>query len=348
MDGLRRTCLVISLILVLPSLLLLFLTDILSLDNLLFAFLILFGVSYILLYFVLDRIFFHEIKDVSRILSESKKMRVENILLDRKNFRIKAFRQLFAKLYKHLYRNQKRIDHLSRLAAFRKEFVADVSHELKTPIFAAQGFVHTLLDGAVEDKEVRTRFLEKAAKSLDSLDLLVHDLLTLSNIEIGETKMQFEYFSINDLVQEVIDQFGDRAKKKKKVKVRIVADEPDMVVYADWLRIRQALTNLISNAIKYSEEKGEVEVALVDEEDYVLLQVKDNGVGIPEKDLNRVFERFYRVDKSRSREKGGTGLGLAIVKHIVESHHSMIEVKSKQGEGSTFEFKLPKGKEVMK
>ena len=265
--------------------------------------------------------------------------------INRKKFRLPTFKKLYKKLYSHVLSKQYQIDEMARVAAFRKEFIADVSHELKTPIFAAQGFVHTLLDGAVEDKNVRTRFLEKAAKSLDGLDSLVHDLLILSHIEIGETKMQLEYFDIKGLGEEVIDQFESKRDNRS---LELIVDNSkirSMIVYADWLRIKQVLNNLVSNAIKYSPSDGQVQLKLEEEDDAVTIVVKDNGEGIPEADLQRIFERFYRVDKSRSREKGGTGLGLAIVKHIIEGHHSKMEVESKEGKGSSFSFRLPKGKD---
>ncbi len=240
--------------------------------------------------------------------------------------------------------DRREINQLKRLAAFRKEFIADVSHELKTPLFAAQGFVHTLIDGAAEDEVIRTRFLKKAAKSLDSLDILIQDLLTLSQIEIGEVKMQFEYFEINKMASEIIEQLENKAQSKGIVlELDQVYTEP-IIVFADYLKMKQVVVNLVSNGIKYNKEGGEVKIGFLSDKSTVSVFVKDNGEGIPEEDLTRIFERFYRVEKSRSREKGGTGLGLAIVKHIVEGHKSKIIVNSKVGEGSVFTFKLPKGK----
>ena len=238
---------------------------------------------------------------------------------------------------------QKEIDELKKLEAFRKEFIADVSHELKTPIFAAQGFVHTLLDGAVNDKNVRTKFLKKAAKSLDGLDILVQDLLTLSQIETGDIKMHFDQIDLRKLCEEVIDQFEEKAEKKK-IKLKL---EPGskVMVHADWQRITQVVTNLVSNAINYTPEEGVVTVYFEVGKKNVTTFISDTGEGIPPQHLSRIFERFYRVDKSRSREKGGTGLGLAIVKHILEGHGSKAEVSSTPGKGSTFSFKLPRSKQ---
>jgi len=239
-------------------------------------------------------------------------------------------------------RTQNELDRMRKLEQFRRDFIADVSHELKTPIFAAQGFVHTLLDGAAKEKATRKKFLKKAAKSLDGLDMLVQDLLTLSNIETGQTKMHFEYVNLYTLTEEVFDQFREKSSKKE-VSLRIKSPSKKVMVYADKLRMHQVLTNLVSNAISHSREQGEVTVLFETAHDRVVTRVKDAGEGIPEKHIHRIFERFYRVDKSRSREKGGTGLGLAIVKHILDGHHSTAEVESTPGEGAIFSFSLPTG-----
>lgn len=234
---------------------------------------------------------------------------------------------------------QREIERLKKLEAFRKDFIADVSHELKTPIFAAQGFVHTLLDGAVKEKAVRKKFLKKAARSLDGLDMLVQDLLTLSHIETGQIKMRFEEIDLYALTLDVFDQFKGKSDKKE-IALRVEGPVRKVMVYADWQRIRQVMTNLISNAIKHSEEGGEVVVSFAIRKRSVVTRVRDAGEGIPPEHTKRIFERFYRVDKSRSREKGGTGLGLAIVKHILEGHDTVPEVESVPGKGSTFSFKL--------
>lgn len=344
MEGSKSISFILSFVITAIASLLLYAFEFVEKGNIVHVALLLLVVLYLSLYLFLDKLIYKHISEIDRVVSESRKKRVEDIELYRNRIQINSFKKLTTKLVKKLYRHQNEIDHLSRLAAFRKEFIADVSHELKTPIFAAQGFIHTLLDGAVDDKEVRTRFLKKAATSVDSLDMLVHDLLTLSNIEIGKTKMQLEYFALNDLISEVVEQLSIRAEKKGILIKIINGKNIPAIVFADWLRIRQVLTNLISNAIKYTDEGGEVEISLENKVENVKVKIKDNGVGIPKEDLKRVFERFYRVDKSRSREKGGTGLGLAIVKHILEGHNSIIEVMSEEGKGSTFEFSLQKGK----
>jgi two-component system phosphate regulon sensor histidine kinase PhoR len=238
---------------------------------------------------------------------------------------------------------QREIERLRKLEAFRKDFIADISHELKTPIFAAQGFVHTLLDGAVKEKAVRKKFLKKAAKSLDGLDMLVQDLLTLSLIETGQVKMRFQEIDLYALTTDVFDQFKGKCKKKG-ITLKIEGPVRRVLVYADWQRVSQVMTNLISNAIKHTPEGGEVTVIFSIRKKSVITRVRDSGEGVPEEHVHRIFERFYRVDKSRSREKGGTGLGLAIVKHILEGHNSYPEVETAVGKGSTFSFKLPRHK----
>jgi two-component system, OmpR family, phosphate regulon sensor histidine kinase PhoR len=241
---------------------------------------------------------------------------------------------------------QKEINELKKLETFRREFLADVSHELKTPIFAAQGFVHTLIDGAVNDFEVRDRFLSKAASSLDGLNVLVEDLITISQLEIGEIKMQYSNFDVYKLSEDIFEQL-EKTAKDRSVKLKFYKYSPkSSYVYADKVRIGQVMTNLIVNAIKYGKEKGTVLVSFSIEGNDVLVSVKDDGPGIEERHLKRIFERFYRIEKSRSKDKGGSGLGLAIVKHILEAHNSKISVYSKQGEGTIFSFMLKKGKVI--
>lgn len=241
---------------------------------------------------------------------------------------------------------QREIEELKKLETFRREFLADVSHELKTPLFAAQGFVHTLMEGAMDDINVRDRFLQKAAYSLDGLNVLVEDLITISQLEIGEIKMHFQSFDIRKLTEDIFEQLEDSAEKRgTRLKFNKYAPK-SCYIYADKLRIGQVVTNLIVNAIKYGKDNGTVIFSYVIEGDSVSISVKDDGPGIEETHLNRIFERFYRVEKSRSKDKGGSGLGLSIVKHILEAHDSKITVTSKMNEGTEFQFRLKKGKVI--
>ncbi len=239
---------------------------------------------------------------------------------------------------------EREIERLKRLEATRQDLIANVSHELKTPIFAAQGFVHTLLDGAAKEKGVRKKFLKKAARSLDGLDMLVQDLLTLSQMESGQIKMRFGVFDLYALTAEVFDQFRSKVDKRG-ITLRIEGPHRKVRAYGDEARIGQVMANLIANAIKHSDEGGEVIVRFEGTNRTVRVSVQDFGEGVPPEHINRIFERFYRVDKSRSREKGGTGLGLAIVKHILEGHQTIAEVESEPGKGSTFSFRLNREKQ---
>lgn len=300
------------------------------------------SVSYLLTFVVLEFLIFREVNKIYKLVGKLKKKELGG-LGKQKSGTLNPLQSINEEIFSFAELKQKEIDELRKLEAFRKEFIADVSHELKTPIFAAQGFVHTLLDGAVNDKNVRTKFLKKAAKSLDGLDALVQDLLTLSHIETGQIKMHFETIDMVKLTEEVIEQFEEKAEERK-IKLRIDGHPHKVIAYADWQRINQVMTNLISNAIKHSSEEAEVLISFEVTKKNVITSVRDHGEGIAQEHLVRIFERFYRVDKSRSREKGGTGLGLAIVKHILENHKSKPEVESVIGKGSVFSFRLPRAK----
>src|SRR5690349_3836759 len=290
------------------------------------AFAVSFSVSYLLVFVVLEFLIFREINKVYKLMDKLKKKELAKIDKQR-SAPLNPLKSINEDIYSFAELKQKEIDELKKLEAFRREFIADVSHELKTPIFAAQGFVHTLLDGAVNDKNVRTKFLKKAAKSLDGLDVLVQDLLTLSHIETGQIKMHFETIDLYKLTEEVFEQFEGKTDKKD-VRLKIDSNHRKVFAYADWQRITQVMTNLISNAIKHSFDGDEVIVSFSSTKKNIIVKVQDFGEGIPEEHVSRIFERFYRVDKSRSREKGGTGLGLAIVKHILEGHKSKADVTS--------------------
>jgi two-component system phosphate regulon sensor histidine kinase PhoR len=316
--------------------------DSVNINALIVTFLIGFSVSYLSIFVVLEFLIFREINTMHRLMDKLKKRELTGIAKPQGS--INPLKSIHEEVFSFAELKQKEIDELKKMEAFRREFIADVSHELKTPIFAAQGFVHTLLDGAVNDKAVRMKFLQKAAKSLDGLDMLVQDLLTLSHIETGQIKMHFEQIDLYQLTEEVFEQFEGRANRKD-VTLRIEGSRQKVIVYADWQRITQVITNLVSNAIKHSFENSEIVVAFEQHRRNVTVKVADSGEGIPKEHQHRIFERFYRVDKSRSREKGGTGLGLAIVKHILDGHKTKAEVQSEPGKGSVFSFKLPRIKE---
>ena len=296
--------------------------------------------SYILFRFVLDYLFFHQIETIYDSL---KKIKYSEFALKGKRSTINPLKQINREISNFAKSKEREIEELKERENFRREFIADVSHELKTPIFATQGFVHTLLDGAIHDKEVRKKFLQKAARSLDALDLLVQDILTISQIESGQITMHFENFDMREMCNDILEQLEEKVEKKGiTLKMSKKYKEP-IIVRGDYRRIHQVMVNLISNAIKYTRKGGSAKIRFKEIEDKTIqIIVSDNGIGIPQKDISRIFERFYRVDKSRSREKGGTGLGLSIVKHILESHGSEIFVDSEYKNGSKFYFHLKK------
>jgi two-component system phosphate regulon sensor histidine kinase PhoR len=238
---------------------------------------------------------------------------------------------------------QEELNKYKAWAEYRRNFVGDISHELKTPIFNIQGYLHTLLDGALEDPSVNQQFLKKAANNLERLHTIVEDLESISRLESGELMLEMQTFDVHKLVQEVFDDLEFKATQRNiDLEFKDGASQ-GFKVLADRESIRQVLTNLISNSIKYGKDNGRTRVGFYDMDRNILIEVADNGLGIPQKHLNHVFDRFYRVDKSRSRERGGSGLGLSIVKHTIEAHKQTINVRSTPGLGSTFGFTLQKG-----
>jgi len=228
---------------------------------------------------------------------------------------------------------------IKKLERSRQEFVANVSHELRTPLSHIKGYVETLLDGAKDDPEVSTRFLQTIARNAERLKLLIEDLLTISELESGRVTLNLQTVSLRPLVEKVFDDFKARAEGRG---VSLTNDVPELSVRADSIRVEQVLSNLVDNAIKYGRADGQVTVtAGQGENGKVEISVQDNGPGLPAEALDRVFERFFRVDKARSREQGGTGLGLSIVKHIVLGHGGRVWAKSEPGKGATFFFTLP-------
>ncbi len=234
------------------------------------------------------------------------------------------------------------IEKLEIRESYRRQFVGNVAHELKTPIFNIQGYIDTLLDGAIEDPNINRKFLERANKSVSRMIYIVEDLDAITKLEGGKIEIEEEPVDVIELIFDVVDQLEMKAKKRN---VNIVIEDPKLsryMVEVDVEKIKQVLINLIVNAIKYGREGGEVLVRTFDMDENILVEVADNGKGIPQKHLSKIFERFYRVDKSRDREHGGSGLGLSIVKHIIEAHNQSINVRSTIGTGSTFSFTLKK------
>jgi two-component system phosphate regulon sensor histidine kinase PhoR len=235
---------------------------------------------------------------------------------------------------------QEDIDYLKKLEKVRTEFLGNVSHELRTPIFTIQGYLETLLNGAIDDPNVNKHFLEKAMKHIGNLNTLLNDLIDISMMEAGQMRLSFRYFNAEKYFESIVNEFIPLAEQKS-LKLILHSVAHDLQLFGDREKIKQVITNLIQNAIKYT-ERGTIEVIVEEEERGAKIIVMDSGIGIAPENLNRIFERFYMVDKARSKEAGGTGLGLAIVKHILDAHGTKIEVSSKLNEGTSFSFRLKK------
>ena len=275
-----------------------------------------------------------EIKTIINNIRKSKYNSEEEIQLGNNLLSLqKAIKKMFKK-------EKTDIEYLQRLQKMRSQFLANVSHELRTPIFAIQGYVETLLNGAVHDEKVNIHFLEKANQHTISLSNLLNDLIDISMIESGEMRLSYRYFKINDLINPIIQE-NKPAAENKNLQLNYIAARNDLELFGDKDKLRQVIVNLVQNAIKYT-EKGGIDILVKEENKHSRVIVRDTGIGIEENYLDRIFERFFRVDKARSRSLGGTGLGLAIVKHIIEAHNSKVVVSSKVGEGSEFSFLLKK------
>lgn len=238
--------------------------------------------------------------------------------------------------------NQRTIQDLRKAENYRREFVGNVSHELKTPIFNVQGYVHTLMDGGLDDPTINKTYLEKAGKNIERLSAIVEDLEAISQLESGQLKLSFERFDLKRLANDVMESLEMAALERNIQLCLDSGQKRTWLAKGDIGRIRQVLTNLITNAIKYGSDNGTCQIALEDHDDHLEVAVSDDGIGISKDHQSRLFERFYRVDKSRSREQGGTGLGLSIVKHILEAHGQSITVESEPQVGTTFRFSLAK------
>ncbi len=309
--------------------------------TILIAFLSIFIFGSGLTFFVLDYLIFQEVNKLYDQIKFLKKKRINisprKVIIEKGN----PIELLKTELNSYLTTKEDEVKELKKAHKYRQEFLADVSHELKTPIFSAQGFVHTLLENPDESPEIRQRFLEKAAKSLDGLDELVKDLLTVSQIETGAITIEKEVVDIRKMVLDIFEQLENKAKSRN-VTMKTTGYSGEIIVSADPLRIKQVLVNLIENALKYGSDNGKILVEFLEKDKDFQIKIIDNGPGISSEHLPRIFDRFYRVDKSRARQIGGSGLGLSIVKHIVQAHGSKIMVESKIDKGTEFYFRLEK------
>ena len=307
--------------------------------------LIFFGVlfigSYALVHYILQKFIYRKIKLIYKLISLTKATKREefyysNLLPQKGIDEVSVDVEQWAEQYKT------EVELLRKNEAFRKEFLQNLSHELKTPIFAIQGYVETLLNGALSDETVNTRFLQNTSHNIERLVSLVGDLDEISRLESGDQQLQPQNFIIQDLFKEVYDSLYIRTKEKEIKTIIKKGCEVPLTVYADKEKIRQVLINIIDNAIKYGKQGGLVEASVYKiEEKNILIEISDDGAGIPVEHLSRIFERFYRTDLARSRKEGGSGLGLSICKHIIEAHGQRIHVRSKIDVGSTFGFTLP-------
>ncbi|MCE3296121.1 MAG: two-component sensor histidine kinase [Crocinitomicaceae bacterium] len=236
------------------------------------------------------------------------------------------------------------ISKLKEQEEFRREFLGNLAHELKTPVFSIQGYILTLLDGGLEDENVNRLFLERATSSIDRMVSLLEDLDAITKMEVNGLKLELENFDIRKLVQEIYDSLELQAREKQ-ITLKFSKEYQAMPVHADKAKIAQVLTNLIANSIYYGNASGTTTARFFEMNDLILIEISDDGPGIDEQNLPRIFERFYRVEKSRTRNEGGSGLGLAIAKHAIEAHNQRLTVRSTLGLGSTFAFTLDKAKE---
>ncbi len=324
----------LSVFIFLFALILFYLADNQSDNVILFFLLLFFLITVSLIYYVVKRFFHEKIKVVYKNIykfkgtSRLQDLDVENVEKEAEDW---------------ANQQEKQMKKLQTDENYRREFIGNVSHELKTPIFNIQGYVQTLLDGGIDDSDVNLKFLKRANKSVERMINIVEDLEVISKLETDKEELLVNKFDISLVAREAIDQLEMKANKSNISLVFSNESSTDFVM-GDRDKIQQVFMNLISNSIKYGKDGGETRVRFFDMEDNMMIEVADNGIGIDEDSLSRLFERFYRVDKNRSREIGGTGLGLAIVKHIVEAHNQTINVRSTKDVGSTFSFILEKVK----
>ncbi|TCK65141.1 two-component system phosphate regulon sensor histidine kinase PhoR [Winogradskyella wandonensis] len=298
-----------------------------------------YAVCFVVIQYRVENFIYRRVKKIydDLTLLESTDLRQQPITTDMKT--------LTEEIDKYARDKKIEIETLKVREEYRKEFLGNVSHELKTPLFTVQGYIETLLDGAMNDKNIREKYLLRASKGVERLTYILKDLDMITKLEVGDLSLNYEIFDIVELVQNVFDLFEMKAAKKKITLTFDTDYSNPILVFADRERIQQILSNLIVNSIKYGLQQGTTEVSIQNLiKNKVIVRVTDNGEGIAKEHLSRLFERFYRVDKSGSRKEGGSGLGLSIVKHIIEAHNERIYVESEPGVGSEFSFTLEKAK----
>lgn len=297
------------------------------------------GLSFVIHFISVERFLHSRIKFIYRAIRKGKMTRETDFHISMKE---DVLRNVTVEAKKFLEQRNTEISKLKEQEEFRREFLGNLAHELKTPVFSIQGYILTLLEGGLEDENVNRLFLERASKAVDRMTGILDDLDEITKLEADKIKLLIKRFDIIDLAKDVMESL-DFLAKEKNITLRFAKKYDPIYVKADRGKIGQVLTNLIKNSISYGSENGETTIRLFPMEDTILMEVADNGAGIEEEELPRLFERFYRVEKSRNRHEGGSGLGLSIVKHIIESHGQTINVRSTVDVGSTFSFTLEKG-----
>lgn len=298
------------------------------------------GITYITFYFLIKKFIAEKITVLYRSIRKGK---FNKLNADTFSIFDDVIENAEEETQKWAEEQSKEILKLKEQAEFRREFIGNLAHELKTPVFSIQGYILTLLEGGLEDKTVNRAFLERASKATERMTNILEDLDQLTRMEVDDLQLDLRNFDIVELVQDVFDELEMKAKKKK-IKLHFSKDFDPIYVRADRNKIGQVLTNIIGNSIAYGNEKGETIVRFYILEDIITTEVSDNGPGISDEDMPRLFERFYRVEKSRNRNEGGSGLGLAIAKKMIEAHGQTINVRSTVDVGSTFTFSLDKAK----
>ena len=301
---------------------------------------VIFSGSYFLILYIFQRFIYRKIKLIYKFIYQTKASKKEE-MYNKYILPQKSIDEVRQDVEAWADQRRKEIELLKENEQFRKEFLQNLSHEFKTPVFAIQGYVDTLLQGAMENPEINKRFLEKAGKNVERLVNLIQDLDEISKLERGEIKLHKQNFTIQDLIREVFETISLKAEQQKiSFSLKKGCEQP-IPVYADKEKIRQVITNLIDNAIKYGKYNGHVIASAYNTDGKnILVEVSDDGIGISEKNLGRIFERFYRTQEGRSRDVTGSGLGLAICKHIIEAHGHTIHVRSKENVGTTIGFTL--------
>lgn len=299
-------------------------------------------ITYLVYFYTLQQFIYRKIKLIYKFIYQTKATKREEYFYDH-ILPQKTIEEVTADVHQWATQRRDEIEKLQRNEDFRKEFLMNLAHELRTPIFTVQGYVDTLIGGALEDPAVNRKFLTATAKSVDRLAQLVDDLDEISKLESGQSEIAPEQFPIQDLIRDVYDEFALTANEKLIHLDLKKGTERTLNVHADRPKIRQVLVNIIENALKYGRAGGHVTTGCYAmDEGRIYVEISDDGYGIAEEHLPRIFERFYRADRSRSRTIGGTGLGLAIVKHIIEAHGQTVNARSTPGVGSSFGFTLEK------